>query len=92
MSPTYLFFANRGGWRLVILFHHGRKWIKLMELSTLNVHTLPIAEQRFLKPYDHPNPNRLTTRLKQRRVSFKRMGIHVPKRAVQASINKLSAS
>lgn len=85
---TYRYLAELGGWRYVVLFHHGRKWLKLLDTATLRVYRLPVAHIRDLRPYTI-RPRTLANRLVARRARFRRLGIHCPEKAVQAAIDTL---
>lgn len=86
---TYRYFAETGGWRFVVLFHRGRKWLKLLDTATLRVYRLPVSELRHLRPYDGIRPKSMARRLAERRARFRRMAIHVPERAVKSAIATL---
>lgn len=85
----YTYFADTGGWRYVVLFHQGRKWIHALDLSTLNVYRLPVSKRGHLVPVTATKPKTTARRLAGKRAQFKRLGISFPKRAVARSIDVL---
>jgi|GEM_PF-4183801 len=82
---TYRYRAETGGWRFVVLFHHGRKWIRLLDTATLQVYCLPVSALRSLRPYDIRSKS-MARRLIERRARFRRLGLHFPRRAVNDAI------
>jgi hypothetical protein len=68
----YRYWAETGGWRLVVRFHEGRKWLKLLNVSTLQVYRIAKDQQRHLVPYTGIRPKTLARRLRQRRARLKR--------------------
>lgn len=78
----------RGGRRFAVLFHTGRKWIKLLDTATLEVYRLPVAEQRRLSPYSI-EPKTMASRLAKRRAGLKRHGLRFSRRAVKSAIQIL---
>jgi len=84
----YRYYSDVGGWRLVVLFHQGRKWIKLLDYSTLKVYRCPIKELETLCPYSIKSIT-IARKIATRRASYKRLGVAFPKKAVQAAINAL---
>lgn len=87
----YRYYAERGGWRLVVLFHEGRKWIRLLEVSTFEVYRLPAHEIRRLRPVDLPR-KRTARKIAQRRAFLNRCRMRFSKRAVQSAISKLNGA
>lgn len=47
----YRYYAETGGWRFVVLFHDGRKWLKLLDASRLEVYRIVRDQHRALVPY-----------------------------------------
>ncbi|MBL4757521.1 MAG: hypothetical protein JKY32_07755 [Rhizobiales bacterium] len=88
---TYRYFADTGGWRLVVLFHAGRKWLKLLDTGNLDVYRLPARAMQTMAPYPTPT-KKLATKLAARRASCKRNQVPFPKKAVQLSIERLRAA
>ena len=84
----YRYYSDVGGWRLVVLFHQGRKWIKLLDYSTLKVYRCPVKELDTLRPCSL-KPVSLARKIASRKASYKRLGITFPKKAVLAAINAL---
>ena len=84
----YRYYANIGGWRLLLLFHHGRKWIKLLDYSTLQIYRCQIRELEMLRLCSL-KPKFIARKMSVRRTHYKRLGITFPKKAVQAAINAL---
>lgn len=84
----YTYFAPRGGWRLVVLFHQGRKWFRLLDTTTLDVYVVSRAELRHLRPAG-ARPKALAKRLARRRADWRRYGFRFSRRAVQAAIRSL---
>lgn len=84
----YTYFAPRGGWRLVVLFHRGRKWVRLLDTATLDVYTESHAELRHLRPAG-ARPKALAKRLVRRRADWRRYGFRFSRCAVQAAIRLL---
>lgn len=87
----YRYYAERGGWRLVVLFHEGRKWIRLLEVSTFEVYRLPVREIGRLRPVDLP-PKRTARKIAQRRAFLNRCQMRFSKRAVQIAIRRLDGA
>ncbi len=87
----YTYFAPRGGRRLVVLFHQGRKWLRLLDTATLDVYAVPHAERRHLRPAN-ARPKALAKRLARRSVAWRRYGLRFSKRAVQAAIRSLQGA
>lgn len=85
---TYRYMAEVGGWRFVVLFHRGRKWIRLLDTATLQIYRRPVAELRNLRPYQI-RPKTMARRLRERRARFRRLGLSYPKRAVASAIDAL---
>ncbi len=85
----YHYYANQGGNRFVVLFHEGRKWIKLLDTGTLEVYRIPVRDTRKLKPYTKLKPKVLARRLKERRALRKKLDMNYPKKAVNDTIKKL---
>lgn len=84
----YTCFAPRGGWRLVVLFHQGRKWLRLLDTATLDVYAVSHVELRHLRPAA-ARPKALAKRLARRSVDWRRYGLRFSRRAVQAAIRSL---
>jgi len=84
----YRYYSDVGGWRLVVLFHQGRKWIKLLDYSTLKVYRCPVKELETLRPCSL-KPISLARKIASRRVSYRSLGVAFPKKSVQATINAL---
>ena len=84
----YRYYADIGGWRFVVLFYRGRKWIKLLDKSTLQVYRLPVSELRRLQPYAG-RPSTVANRLARRRALFRRHNLRFSKKAVRAAISAL---
>ena len=88
----YTYYADPGGWRFVVLFHQGRKWLQALDLSTLDVYRLPVTKRGHLVPVRASRPKTTARRLAAKRAQFKRLGISFPKRAVARSIDALRDS
>jgi len=88
----YRYYAETGGWRFVVLFHEGHKWLKLLDASTLEVYRIAREQYRALVPYTQTNPQALSRLLKQRRTRMKRCNVSFPQTAVQSAIHKLEGA
>ena len=88
----YRYYAETGGWRFVVLFHEGPKWLKLLDASTLAVYRIAREQYRALVPYTQITPHAMARRLKQRRTRMKRCNISFPYTAVQRAIHKLEGA
>ena len=88
----YRYYAETGGWRLVVLFHEGHKWLKLLDASTLEVYRIAREQYRTLVPYTQVKPQALARLLKQRRARMKRCNVSFPHTAVQSAIHKLEGT
>ena len=53
----YRYYAETGGWRFVVLFHEGRKWLKLLDASRLEVYRIAKNQHHNLIPYRPLNMN-----------------------------------
>ncbi len=84
----FSYYADRGGWRLVALFYKGRKWAKLLDVSTFDIHRISVSELDGLCPVDI-RPRAAARRMAQRRALLKRCNVDFPKKSVQAAINAL---
>lgn len=78
----------RGGRRFVVLFHHGRKWLKLLDTGTLETYREPITAMRSLRPYKM-SPAKMANRLARRRATFKRQHIKFSERSADRAITAL---
>lgn len=87
---TYRYFADRGGWRFIVVFHHGYKWIKALDISTFEVFRLPVSELSGFRPLE-VKPLSLANRLKKRRATFSRCGVGFSAQSVKAAINILQS-
>ena len=85
---TYRYFADIGGWRFVVLYHTGRKWIEFIDISTFEKYRLPLRQRARLKPFDY-SPRKLAAQMNKRRTMFRRLEVPFPKRAVQRAIAAL---
>ncbi len=88
VSATYRYYAPRGGWRYVVLYRKGRKWLRLLDTATLEVYKVPVFEFRRLRPYRMARRT-LAARLVKRRDAFRRYGRRFSERAVKATIQVL---
>lgn len=86
----YQYFAERGGWRFVVLFHTGRKWLKALDTATLEVYRLPVRQQAQLIPYEM-NRRTLASRLRVRRDRMRNCHHRFSDNAVKAAIRALRA-
>lgn len=86
----YRYHAERGGWRFVVLYHKGWKWIEFVDVSTFKRFERPVNELQNLRPYDY-SPRKLAAQMSKRRAQFKRLGAPFTKRAVQRAITALKA-
>lgn len=77
-----------GGWRFVVLYHTGRKWIRFVDVSTLRNLERSISELPKLKPFDY-SPRKLAAQISKRRAMFKRLELPFSHRAVQQAIAAL---
>lgn len=91
-AHVYRYFAHTGGWRFVVLFHRGRKWLKVLETERLEVRTLKVIDAHTLRPYDGVAPKKLAKRIRSRRAGFKRLDLAFPERAVARAIATLEDS
>jgi hypothetical protein len=89
---VYRYYARAGGWRFVVLFHKGRKWLKVLETARLDVHALKADDLNTLRPYTDVNAKQLAKRIRSCRARFKRLDLAFPKRAVARAIAVLEAS
>ena len=87
----YRYHADRGGWRFVVLFHHGYKHIRLFDTATFDIYTVSPREAERLKPYVAVPPKTLARRIRQRRRILKRCGIGFPKKTVEKVLAALRA-
>jgi hypothetical protein len=55
----------------VVLFHQGRKWLRLLDTATLDVYAVPHAERRHLRPAN-ARPKALARRLAKRGADWRR--------------------
>lgn len=85
-------YAQTGGWRFVVLFHRGRKWLKVLETARFDVHTLEADDAYKLRPYADVSPKQLAKRIRSRRARFKRLEMNFPKSAVAKAIAALETS
>lgn len=77
---TCRYWSSEGGWHLAAILAEGRKHISLLDLGTLHVVRLPIADRWTLRPVPVPR-TRLAKLLRRQRQRFKRLGIrHAEKR------------
>lgn len=86
---VFRFYAQTGGWRFVVLFHRGRKWLKVLETARFDVHTLKAADAYKLRPYTDIAPKTLARRIRSRRARFNRLEMNFPKKAVARAIAAL---
>lgn len=86
---VYRYYARPGGWRLVVLFHKGRKWIRVLETARLQAHWLRAADLTKLRPATDITPKRLAKRLRSRRALFRRLDVGFPAKAVARAIAAL---
>ena len=88
----YTYFPDRpewrGGRRFVVLFHQGRKWLKLLDTGTLETYLEPVTALRSLRPYKI-TPATLANRLVKRRAAFKRQHINFSQRSTDRAITAL---
>jgi len=87
-APVYRYFADVGGWRFVVLFHHGRKWLKLLDTATLEIYRLPVRDLARLQPYGISR-RELARRIAARRKLFEECGVSFPKSAVAEAIRAI---
>ena len=85
----YRYYAETGGWRLTVLFHEGRKWMKLLDASTLQVYRIAREQHRQLVPYTGIKPRTLARLLRQRRARLKRCNVRFSKQATGRAIGNL---
>lgn len=85
----YRYFSKTGGWRFVVMFHNGRKHVKLLDVSTFGIYKITPRETKALIPYAGIKPKTLGGRIKKTRARLKRCGVGYPKRAVQQTISAL---
>ncbi|GAB5469817.1 MAG: hypothetical protein Kilf2KO_28470 [Rhodospirillales bacterium] len=86
----YRYYADRGGWRFVVLFHKGYKHVRLLDTGTFDVYRITPRDVGRLRPYTQITPKTLAGRIKERRRMFKRCGVGFPKRAVERVIAALA--
>ena len=88
----YTYFPDRpewkGGRRFVVLFHQGRKWLRLLDTGTLETYREPVTAFRQLRPYKIA-PSTMANRLVTRRAALKRHGMTFSKRSVSRAITAL---
>ena len=87
----YRYYANRGGWRIVVLFHKGRKWIRFIDISTFDLYRKPVSTILELEPCEL-TPNRIARRVRKRRSMCKRLGLGFPSAAVAKTLSTLQGS
>lgn len=85
----YRYDAETGGWRVAVLFHEGRTWLKLLDASRLEVYRIARDQHCHLVPYTGVKPKTLARWLRHRRARMKRCNIGFPKKAVESAIHKL---
>jgi hypothetical protein len=88
----YRYYAETGGWRFVVLFHEGRTWLKLLDVSRLEVCRIAKDQHRHLVPYTEVKPTTLARWLRQRRTRMKRCHVSFPEKAVQSAIRTLEGT
>lgn len=78
-------FVNRGGWRHAVLFHRGRKVLKLLDIGTFDIYEVPIRDERKIKP---AKGAKATTRqiIRERRDSFNAYNFRFSKTAVKQAL------
>jgi len=84
----YRFHSTTGGWRFVVIFHDGRKHVRLLDISTLEVHTIPAAEKRGLVFYGGKGTN-IAKRLRATARTYKRCEVGFPRASVKKAIQVL---
>ena len=84
----YRYYADVGGWRLVVLIHEGRKWIRFVDISTFRVFRRSVRERTKLHPCDL-KPVAVAKGMAKRRTVFRRCAVPFAKRPVQSAIDVL---
>ena len=88
----YHHYADKGGLRFVVLFHEGRKHVKLFDTGTFDVYTITPRDVKRLKPYTSIKAKTLAIRIRKRRAIFKRCGLSFPKNTVSKVIALLEGA
>lgn len=81
----YQLFREVGGYRHVVLFYQGHKWLKVLDLGTLDVYKLPARERHQLKTFK-ARKSTARTILKNRRDCYKRFGLGYSRKAVKQAL------
>lgn len=79
------------GWRFVVLYHTGRKWMRFVDVSTLRKSERSVSELPKLKPFDY-SPRKLAAQMSKRRALYKRLEVPFSIRAVQRAIAALKGA
>lgn len=87
----YHYYAERGGWRLVVLYQQGRKWAYFLELSTFDKYRIPLRDIARLRPRDL-NPKRVARRMARRRAFLSKCGLTLPNKTIATAIAALKAA
>ena len=90
-SLIYRYFANRGGWRFVVLYHNGHKHVRLFDIGTFEIYKITPRYIERLKPDTVITPKKLVAHIKRRRRMFQRCDVGFPKKTVQKVLAVLSA-
>lgn len=85
----YRYYAERGGWRFVVMFHKGYKHVRLFDISTFEIYRITPRDTERLRPYAGLKPKPLARRIIERRRMFTRCGVGFPKKTVQKVIAAL---
>lgn len=85
---VYRYFAFVGGWRFVVVVHSGRKIVKLLDTSSLDVYRVTPNELRSLKPY--PKIRGFAKSLKEKRALYKRLNLSYPNTHIKKALSVLA--
>ncbi|MEO1147965.1 MAG: hypothetical protein AAFY26_20475 [Cyanobacteria bacterium J06638_22] len=85
----FRYYAERGGWRFVVLFHKGYKHVRLFDTGTFDVYRITPRDIERLKPYEDIAPKTLASRIRKRRQLFTRCGVGFPKKTVEKVLSAL---
>lgn len=87
----YRYHSKIGGWRFVVVFHDGRKHVKVLDISTLEAYTITPEQKRALVPYEC-SASKLAKRIRNTVRRFKRCGVAYSKTSVMKAISRLEGA
>ena len=78
--------AWRGGVRLVVLYQRGHKWLRLLDVATLDVYMVPLVDERIFKPADDTTVRSVRRAILKQRATFKRYKVPFRRKATKAAL------